>query len=588
MNRLLRIPATPIQWFADSLSGGRFTRRISAKQGAESPWESAEEGLVRCPANSAPLTPISFLERAAKVHGGRPSVVYGRRVRYRWEQSYERCLKLASALTQLGISHGDVVATLAPNVPAVQELHFAVPMAGAVLCTLNTRHDSSMVSTLLAHSEAKVLFVDYPLLPVARGAVRRLVDDAESEPPLLVLIVDPEEDSGFDSRVPELEYEAFLESGDSGFEIRWPRSEWDPISVNYTSGTTSRPKGVVYNHRGAFLNTIATAFVHEMSFMPVYLWTVPMFHCNGWNMVWGVAALGGTNVCLRRFGPNDIFDNIARHKVTHMGAAPTVLNMMVNLPLGDRKPLPHVVKVMTGGSPPPPQLLSKMEEMGFNLIHIYGLTETYGPGTFCMHKPEWDALPPEERQKTKARQGVSHFCLQDVDVRDPVTTKSVPADGKTMGEVMFRGNTVMSGYLKDRKATDEAFRDGWFHSGDLGVKHPDGYLEVKDRSKDIIISGGENICSVEVESVLYDHPAVLEAGVVGRPDRIWGETPCAFVKAKEGFEVEESELKSFCRERLPHYMAPRTIVFGDLPKTSTGKIQKYVLREKAKALGSLC
>ncbi|CAH9094817.1 unnamed protein product [Cuscuta epithymum] len=582
MNRLFKSPATLTRCLSGGLSPPdklRFTRQLFR---AESP-----ETMLKCSANYAPLTPISFLERAANVYTEGTSVVYAGCVKYTWEQTHRRCLKLASALTRLGISHGDVVATLAPNVPAMQELHFAVPMAGAVLCTLNTRLDSSMVSTLLAHSEAKVLFVHCHLFPIALGAVNLLIG-SKTNPPLLVLVMEPGEGTVSDSRVPDHhEYEAILESGDSGFGIRWPRNEWDPICINYTSGTTSRPKGVVYNHRGAYLNTIGTLFVHEMNFMPTYLWTVPMFHCNGWNMVWGMAALGGTNVCLRRFGPKDIFDNIALHKVTHMGAAPTVLNMIVNSSPADRKPLPHAVKVMTGGSPPPPQLLSKMEEMGFGLIHIYGLTETYGPSTFCMEKPEWDSLPPEERQKMKARQGVAHFGLRDVDVRHPATTESVPADGKTMGEVMFRGNTVMCGYLKDPKATEEAFRGGWFRSGDLGVKHPDGYIQVKDRSKDIIISGGENICSVEVEAVLYGHPGVLEVGVVGRPDRHWGETACAFVKLKEGFEADGNELIGFCRERLPHYMAPRSVVFGDLPKTSTGKIQKFVLRDKAKALGSL-
>ncbi|XP_031095367.1 probable acyl-activating enzyme 1, peroxisomal [Ipomoea triloba] len=562
---------------------------FSGELEAES-WKSME-GLLKCAANHAPLTPISFLERAAVVYADRTSVLFGCSVRFTWEQTYHRCLKLASALTHLGISRGDVVATLAPNVPAVQELHFAVPMAGAVLCTLNARHDSAMVSTLLRHSEAKVLFVDYQLLPVAQGALN-LLADGKTKPPLLVLISESENVSPISNPVsnsspPQYEYEALLENGDGDFGIKWPRTEWDPISVNYTSGTTSRPKGVVYNHRGAYLNTIATIFVHQMSFLPVYLWTVPMFHCNGWNMVWGMAALGGTNVCLRRFSPEDIFDNISVHKVTHLGAAPTVLNMILNSPPSARKPLPHMVKIMTGGSPPPPQVLCKMEQMGFGLIHIYGLTETYGPSTFCLWRTEWDSLPEEQLQKMKARQGIPHFCLQGVDVRDPVTAQSIPADGKTMGEVMFRGNTVMSGYLKDRKATEEAFKDGWFRSGDLAVKHPDGYIEVKDRSKDIIISGGENICTVEVERVLYDHPAVLEAAVVARPDNHWGQTPCAFVKLKEGFEVKCEEIISFCRDHLPHYMAPRTVVFEDLPKTSTGKIQKFVLREKAKGFGSL-
>ncbi|KAL6345283.1 hypothetical protein AAG906_015766 [Vitis piasezkii] len=528
-------------------------------------WKSTE-GLVRCPVNDVPLSPITFLERSATAYRDRTSVVYGS-VKYTWSETHERCLKLASALTQLGISRGDVVScSIGPNVPAMYELHFGVPMAGAVLCTLNTRHNSAMVSTLLRHSEAKIIFVDYQLLEIAHVALDLL--KKETKPPILVLI-------------------SLLATGQSEFEIRRPIDEWDPISVNYTSGTTSRPKGVVYNHRGAYLNSLATFVLHGMGSMPVYLWTVPMFHCNGWCLPWGVAAQGGTNVCLRRVIPKDIFDSIALHKVTHMGGAPTVLNMIVNSPVSDRRPLPSKVEVMTGGSPPPPPILRKMEELGFGVSHLYGLTETYGPGTICTWKPEWDSLPPDERYKLKARQGVQHLGLEEVDIKDPVTMKSVAADGKTMGEVMFRGNTVMSGYLKDEKATEEAFRGGWFRSGDLAVKHPDGYIEMKDRLKDIIISGGENISTVEVETVLYNHPAILEAAVVARPDNHWGQTPCAFVKLKEGFDVDAQEILKFCRDHLPHYMAPKTVIFEDLPRTSTGKIQKFILREKAKALGSL-
>lgn len=481
----------------------------------------------------------------------------------------------------------DQVAVLAPNVPAMYELHFGVPMAGAVLCTLNTRHNSAMVSTLLRHSEAKIIFVDYQLLEIAHVALD-LLKKTETKPPILVLIVESDGSPPTNFSTSDgYEYESLLATGQSEFEIRRPIDEWDPISVNYTSGTTSSPKGVVYNHRGAYLNSLATFVLHGMGSMPVYLWTVPMFHCNGWCLPWGVAAQGGTNVCLRRVIPKDIFDSIALHKVTHMGGAPTVLNMIVNSPVSDRRPLPSKVEVMTGGSPPPPPILRKMEELGFGVSHLYGLTETYGPGTICTWKPEWDSLPPDERYKLKARQGVQHLGLEEVDIKDPVTMKSVTADGKTMGEVMFRGNTVMSGYLKDEKATEEAFRGGWFRSGDLAVKHPDGYIEMKDRLKDIIISGGENISTVEVETVLYNHPAILEAAVVARPDNHWGQTPCAFVKLKEGFDVDAQEILKFCRDHLPHYMAPKTVIFEDLPRTSTGKIQKFILREKAKALGSL-
>ncbi|KAJ9172585.1 hypothetical protein P3X46_015802 [Hevea brasiliensis] len=547
-------------------------------------WNSAE-GLVRCSANYVPLSPISLLERAAKVYRDRTSVIYGS-VKYSWSDTYDRCLRLASALTQLGISRGDVVATLAPNVPAMYELHFAVPMAGAVLCTLNARHDSNMVSVLLKHSEAKIIFVDYQLLDVARKAFEHLAK-TEAKPPMLVFISESDGFSpiGFNSST--YEYESLLANGHNRFEIRRPKSEWDPISINYTSGTTSRPKGVVYSHRGAYLNSLSTVFLHGIGAMPIYLWTVPMFHCNGWCLIWGVAAQGGTNVCLRKVSPKDIFDSIVHHKVTNMGGAPTVLNMIVNSAVCDQKPLPHKVEVMTGGAPPPPQILLKMEELGFGVSHLYGLTETYGPGTYCAWKPEWDSLPHNERLKLKTRQGVHHLGLEDVDVRDPITEESVPADGKTIGEVVFRGNTVMSGYFKDLEETEKAFRGGWFRSGDLAVKHPDGYIEVKDRLKDIIISGGENISTVEVETVLYSHPAIFEAAVVARPDDHWGQTPCAFVKLKEGFDVSAQDIIKFCRDHLPHYMAPRTVIFEDLPRTSTGKVQKFILREKAKAMGSL-
>ncbi|KAK6148963.1 hypothetical protein DH2020_016488 [Rehmannia glutinosa] len=547
-----------------------------------SSWKSME-GLVRCPANYIPLSPISFLQRAAKVYRDRTSVVYGS-LKFTWEQTLVRCVKLASGLAQLGISRGDVVATLAPNIPAMQELHFAVPMAGAVICTLNTRHDPSMISVLLQHSKAKIIFVDYQFLHIAQAAFD-LLSENKLKPPALVLISEYTPPSPSDPVSNTHDYESLLASGDSKYITKQPNTEFDPISINYTSGTTSQPKGVVYNHRGAYLNALATTSLHGMINTPVYLWTVPMFHCNGWCLIWGLAALGGTNICLRHVSPKEIFDNIALNQVTHMGGAPTVLNMIVNS--NDQKLLPHKVEIMTGGAPPPPPILSKIEELGFSVSHLYGLTETYGPGTSCVWKPEWDSLPREERLRFKARQGVEHYCLEEVDVRNSATMESVPADGVTMGEIMFRGNTVMSGYLKDVNATEEAFAGGWFRSGDLAVKHEDGYIEVKDRLKDIVISGGENISTVEVETVLYRHPAVLEAAVVARPDNHWGQTPCAFVKLKDGFEVSSEEMIKFCRYRLPHYMAPRTVIFEDLPKTSTGKIQKFVLREKAKALGSL-
>ncbi|KAM7253383.1 hypothetical protein ACFE04_026001 [Oxalis oulophora] len=546
------------------------------------------DGGMKCSANYVPLSPISFLDRSAIVYRDRLSLVYGD-VTFTWSQTRQRCVKLASALSQLGISHGHVVAVLAPNIPAMYELHFAVPMSGAILCTLNIRHDSTLVSVILAHSEAKLIFVDYQFLPIVQGAFDILTKTG-TKLPRLIFIPDccshqPHKTTL--SASGNLDYASLLDMGTLDFQIHRPKDEWDPISLNYTSGTTSNPKGVIYTHRGAYLNSIASLLLNDIISMPVYLWCVPMFHCNGWTLPWGVAAQGGTNICLRNITAKDIFDNIARHKVTNFGGAPTVLNMIINAPPSDQKPLPGKVTVLTGGAPPPPQVLHKMGELGFHVVHSYGLTETYGPGTVCTWKPEWNSLPRDEQAKIKSRQGVHHLGLENVDIMDPTTMKSVPADAKTMGEVVFRGNTVMNGYLKNEKATQDALKGGWFWSGDLAVKHPDGYIELKDRSKDIIISGGENISSIEVESVLFSHPAVLEAAVVARPDEHWGETPCAFVKLKDGCSVSAKDLIEYCRNRLPHYMAPRTVVFDDLPKTSTGKTQKFALRKKAKSMGSI-
>ncbi|KAK2995090.1 hypothetical protein RJ640_020730 [Escallonia rubra] len=546
------------------------------------------DGTTRCSANYVPLSPISFLKRSAIVYRDRISVVY-EDIKFTWRETLQRCNRLASALTNLGISRGDVVAALAPNIPAMYELHFGVPMAGAVLCTLNVRHDSAMVSLLLKHSKAKIIFVDYQFLDIAKGALE-ILSETYTKLPTLVIISESGKPSAMTSNMisaSDLEYESLLATGDPDSEIRLPNDEWDPISLNYTSGTTSNPKGVVYSHRGAYLNSLAAALLNDMASMPVYLWTVPMFHCNGWCLTWAVAAQGGTNICLRTVSAKGIFECIARNHVTHMGGAPTVLNMIINSAAGDRRPLPAKVAVMTGGAPPPPQVLFNMKELGFDVTHSYGLTETYGPGTVCTWKPEWNSLPPDTQAKIKSRQGIHHLGLEELDIKDPATMKSVPADAKTMGEVMFRGNTVMSGYLRDLKATQDAFKGGWFRSGDLGVKHPDGYIELKDRSKDIIISGGENISTIEVESALFSHPAILEAAVVARPDDHWGETPCAFVKLKDGCNASPDEIISFCRSRLPRYMAPRSVVFEDLPKTSTGKTQKFILRQKAKAMGSL-
>ncbi|KAK8572606.1 hypothetical protein V6N13_048190 [Hibiscus sabdariffa] len=547
------------------------------------------EGSLKCSANYVPLTPITFLDRAALIYPDSLSVVHGD-VKYTWKDTRQRCVRLASALSQLGISCQDVVAVLAPNVPAMYELHFGVPMAGAVLCTLNIRHDSLMVAVLLKHSEAKTLFVDYQFLHIAQGALK-ILSKTNCKLPQLILISDHDQQvpssRNTNSTSANLDYDGLLEMGKLDFEIRRPKDEWEPISLNYTSGTTSRPKGVIYSHRGAYLNSLATVLLNEMTSMPVYLWCVPMFHCNGWCLTWAIAAQGGKNVCLRNVSTREIFCNIAEHKVTHMGGAPTVLNMIINAPASDQRRLSGKVVVMTGAAPPPPHVLFKMEEMGFRVVHSYGLTETYGPGTVCTWKPEWNSLPRHEQAKIKARQGLNHLGIEEIDVKDPVTMKSMPPDAKSIGEVMFRGNTIMNGYLKNLKATEDAFSGGWFRSGDLAVRHPDGYIELKDRSKDIIISGGENISSIEVESVLYGHPAVLEAAVVARPDDYWGETPCAFVKLKDGYRASADEIIKHCRDNLPHYMAPRTVVFQDLPKTSTGKTQKYLLREKAKALRNI-
>ena len=491
------------------------------------------------------------------------------------------------------------VAVFAQNVPAMCELHFGIPMAGAVICALNSRLDATMASVLLQHSEAKVIFVDYALLDVAKKALS-LVSKTGAKPPLVVLIKElldessPPDDGS--QAFHHYEYEALIsKDGSPDFRIRWPADENEPLALNYTSGTTSRPKGVVYTHRGAYLNSIATVIMNEMAVgtPPVYLWTVPMFHCNGWCLVWGVAATGGTNVCLRKVTAAAVFDGIARHRVTHMGGAPTVLSMIVNATAEEHRPLPlpsrrgRPVIVKAGGAPPPPQVLLRMEALGFLVIHGYGMTETYGPATFCAWKPEWDALPPEQRASLRARQGLHHLGLE-VDVKDPVTMRSVPADGRTMGEIMLRGNTVTSGYYKDAAATAEALAGGWLRSGDLAVRHRDGYVKIMDRSKDIIISGGENISTIEVEAALFAHPAVAEAAVVARPDEYWGETPCAFVTLRDGTDaVGEEDVIAFCRARLPRYMVPRTVVFvPELPKTATGKVQKVLLRNQAKAMGS--
>ncbi|MGI9301776.1 MAG: acyl-CoA synthetase [Gammaproteobacteria bacterium] len=539
-----------------------------------------ETGLDKNLACYTPLSPLSLIARTAGVYPDHIAVVHGAN-RYTWAQTYARCRQLASALSRRGVGTGDTVAVVAPNVPAIYEAHFGVPMTGAVLNTINTRLDADTIAFILDHGEAKVLITDTELADVVGKALQKAKNK-----PVVIDATDPAVPAGV--RLGEIGYESFLSEGDPEFAWQGPADEWQAISLNYTSGTTGNPKGVVYHHRGAYLNALSNAVGWNMAHHPVYLWTLPMFHCNGWCFPWTLAALAGTSVCLRKVEPGAIFDAIAGEQITHFCGAPIVLNMIVNAKPEERREFTHRVEVMTAAAPPPASVLSAMENEGFHMTHVYGLTETYGPAVICSWKREWDDLPADERAGLKARQGVRYHALENLQVMDPETMQPVPADGETMGEIMFRGNVVMKGYLKNPQANAEAFRGGWFHSGDLGVMNPDGYVQLKDRSKDIIISGGENISSIEVENVLYSHPAVLEAAVAARPDDKWGETPCAFVCLKDNApQTTEQDIIAFCRERMAHFKAPRTVIFGSLPKTSTGKIQKFKLREQAKTFGSL-
>jgi 3-(methylthio)propionyl---CoA ligase len=533
-----------------------------------------DAGLDKNAANFVPLSPIGFLVRAAAVYPDCPGVVYGER-RYSWRQSLERCRRLAAALAAHGVGRGDTVAVLAPNIPEAFEAHFGVPMAGAVLNALNIRLDPETIAFILRHGEAKVLIADSEFAPVV-GAALALMD----KKPLVVDICDPAGPGG--ARLGAMDYEDFLLSDDADFEEILPADEWDAIALNYTSGTTGNPKGVVYHHRGAYLNALGNVLVWGMPQRPAYLWTLPMFHCNGWCFPWTVTLLAGTHVCLRRVEAAAIYETIAREKVTHLCGAPVVMNMLLNAGPDLTARVDRRIEMMTAGAPPPAAVIEGMERLGFGITHVYGLTEVYGPATVCAWHDEWDALPAEERARLKARQGVNYPVLDGLMVADPTSLSPVPADGATMGEIFMRGNIVMKGYLKNPSATEEAFAGGWFHTGDLGVRHPDGYIELKDRSKDIIISGGENISTGEVENVLYHHPAILEAAVVARPDAMWGETPCAFVTLKPGAAATGDDIIAFCRAHLAHFKAPRAVIFGALPKTSTGKIQKFLLREHAK------
>ena len=532
--------------------------------------------LDQTAANHEPLSPISFIKRAAEVYPNHLAVVHGP-MRLSYAEVFERCCRLASALVKRGIETGDTVAILAPNIPAHFEAHYGVPMTGGVLNAINTRLDAATIAFILDHGEAKILMVDPELADVAKAAVDQCGRD------LLIIDID-------DPLAPEAEplgeitYEAFLETGDPSFTGVPLESEWQAIALSYTSGTTGNPKGVVTHHRGAYLNALGNMMAWGMTPHPVYLWTLPMFHCNGWCFPWTITAVNGTHVCLRKVDPVEIFSLMKDEGITHFCGAPTVLNMLVNAPEEQRAGLPKGIQAMTAGAAPPAAVIATMEDMGIGVTHGYGLTEVYGPCVVCSWHSEWDDLPLDERAALKARQGVRYHVVEGLDVMDPDTMTSVPADGETIGEIMFRGNVVMKGYLKNPKATTEALKGGWFHSGDLAVKHPDGYVEIRDRSKDIIISGGENISTIEVEGVLFKHPAVLEAAVVARPDDHWGEAPCAFVTLKTGQSATEDDIISFCRDNMAKFKVPKTVVFDELPKTSTGKIQKFKLRERAQAL----
>jgi len=536
-----------------------------------------DRDLDKNPANYQPLTPLSFLERAAQVYPDHSAIIHGD-LRRTYREFYARSRKLASALAKHGIKRGDTVAVLLANTPAMLECHYGVPMTGGVLNTLNTRLDPVIIAFSLDHGEAKVVITDREFSKIMKQAL------AEAKVKPLVIDYDDPEYHGEGERIGSVEYEDFVASGHEDYTRTAPDDEWDAIALNYTSGTTGNPKGVVYHHRGAYLLGQGNIVTCGMGKHPVYLWTLPMFHCNGWCFPWSISVVAGTHVCLRYVRAKAMFDAIADHKVTHLCGAPIVMSTLVNAPEAEKRPLPHVVEFFTAAAPPPEVVLANMRQAGFNVTHIYGLTETYGPSVVNDWQQAWDLLDPAAQATKKARQGVRYLALEALDIKDPLTMESVPADGETLGEVMMRGNVVMRGYLKNPEASQEAFAGGWFHSGDLGVIYPDGYIQLKDRSKDIIISGGENISSIEVEDALFKHPSVQTAAVVARPDEKWGETPCAFIELKPGAAATEAEIIAWCRTHLASYKIPRTVVFTDIPKTSTGKIQKYRLRETAKAL----
>lgn len=537
-----------------------------------------EHGLDKNAANFSPITPISFIERAATIYPNKVAVAHGD-LKRTWSQTYARTRQLASALIKAGVGVGDTVAVMLPNTPPMVEAHFGVPMVGAVLNSLNTRLDPEAIAFMLNHGEAKVVIVD----PEFSGVMKKALAMAQAESPRDILVIDviDQEYEGASEKLGTVDYDTFIAGGDPNHAWRMPKDEWESICLNYTSGTTGNPKGVVYHHRGAAINAVSNILEWDMPKHPVYLWTLPMFHCNGWCFPWTVAARAGINVCLRKVDAKSIFEAMKKHGVTHYCAAPIVHGLLVNAPDELKAGVPAGVKGMVAGAAPPAAMIEGMEKMGFDLTHVYGLTEVYGPAAVCVKHDEWKDIDIGERARLNARQGVRYHMQEAVTVMDPETMKPVPADGETMGEIMFRGNITMKGYLKNPKATQEAFEGGWFHSGDLAVMYPDGYVKIKDRSKDIIISGGENISSIEVEDVLYRHPAVLAAAVVAKPDAKWGETPCAFLEVKPDAQVTAEDIVAHCKKHLAGFKIPRAVVFGELPKTSTGKIQKFELRKKA-------
>jgi fatty-acyl-CoA synthase len=533
------------------------------------------QDLDRNDANYAPLTPVSFIARTAYIWPERTAVVHGS-LRYTWKETYERSRRLASALAGVGIGHGDTVAAMLANTPEMIEASFGVPMSGGVLNTLNTRLDAEALAFMLDHGEAKALITDTEFAPVMKAALARA-----RRKPIVIDVADALGPGG--ERLGATDYESFIAAGDPAYAWKPPADEWDAISLNYTSGTTGNPKGVVYHYRGAYLNALSNIIDWGMPRHAVYLWTLPLFHCNGWCFAWTMAANAGTNVCLRKVEAQAIFDAIREHRVTHYCGAPIVHSMLINAPESMKQGISHKVSALVAAAAPPAAVIEGMERMGFDITHVYGLTETYGPAAVCAKHDAWQSLDIGARTERNGRQGVRYTCEEGMTVMDPETMREVPWDGETMGEIMFRGNITMKGYLKNRKATDEAFAGGWFHSGDLAVMQPDGYIKIKDRSKDVIISGGENISSLEVEDALYRHPSVVAAAVVAQPDSKWGETPCAFVELKPGMSATEAELIAHCQSLLARFKAPKKVIFGDLPKTSTGKIQKFLLREKAKS-----